>query len=475
MPKCGDAVLGEIMNNMSVAELFRASIGEDAVLQDYERLPEYGADKSRVGTFPPDVVLLPESEEQVSAILRLAQEHKIPVTPRGGGTGLTGGAVPVSGGAVLSMERMANIISIDADARMATVQPGVVTSTFIEELDKVGLFYPPAPNSWSSTIGGNLFHNSGGPRSYKYGSILDYVTGARIALMGGQVIEVGNRANRGYAGYNMMGLMTGSEGTLGIATEITLCVRKQPEARKTVVLEAASAQQAVAAVSAIANAGVDVSAVDLIGKTCSSLVSAKGKFSFRTDDPWVILIETDGEEEAIGRRLSDVLGVVEGLGIPEVYPIHDEADVQAIWEDRRNMFLYLSEEYPGLIVEDIGVPVAKLDSLVDHLERLSAERNLRWAAIGNIGEGNLHIGCLQRDASPEARDNAKGLFAEMLTWVTDSGGEISFEHGISFKKRDIYSKFTDPKLVELQAAIKAVFDPEGLLNPGKIFKGSTEE
>ncbi len=453
-----------------LAGALAAHVDPSGILTDDASLNRYGADQSRLGVFRPDVVALPATEREVSAVMRVAAETRTPVTPRGGGSGLTGGALPVDGGIALSLERMNAILDIDAEARVARVQAGVVTGDLVDRAEAAGLFYPPSPNSLRlSTIGGNLAHNASGPRSLKYGAIQDYVLGARVALIGGDVVEVGSGSHKGFTGYNMAGLLVGSEGTLGVATEISLSLLRLPPARATLVVEFIEVRDAVRAAQTAIATGLDLAALDLVGAFCTRELAAAGEFAFRSENPNALLIELDGAEATVAANLQACRDVFASHPHTHAYTLRSAAEQAQVWQARRAVFGTMIRSYPGLVVEDMCVPVSRIHALVDRLHALADQHDVPWAALGNVGEGNLHVGALFDERGAQEQARAQVFFRELLGEVSAMGGSLSFEHGISYKKREAYCAREDAALIDLQRRLKSAFDPMGLLNPGKIF------
>lgn len=430
----------------------------------------FASDKSGLGPYQPSLAVLPTTEAEVEAVLRLAAEEKIPVTPRGGGSGLTGGALPARGGIVLSLERMNAILDFDPASRVVVAQAGVLTGDFADFAEERGMFYPPCPNSLRiSTLGGNFAHNSSGPRSFKYGSIQDYALSARAVLMGGGAIRTGNPGSKSFSGYNLTGLLLGSEGTLAVVTELAIRLLPAPECRRTWVFEYDLLRDAVAAAQKLALSGIDAAALDVMDGACAERVRNAGHFEFRARGCNALLIEFDGNMDTVQIAENRTLALLSRPGFVHAYTVGGDEGQAVLWKARRAVFPEMMAAFPGMMVEDVCVPVARLGDLVDAIERFSLRFGVHWAAVGNIGEGNLHIAALFPEHTPESKAKAGEFFAGLLQVVLELKGSLSFEHGISLKKMASYSRHTDPTLLRLQMSLKAAFDPECLLNPGKIF------
>lgn len=431
---------------------------------------KYGYDKSTIHGNRDFIVVFPYTTKALQKILSTCYDFDIPVVPRGAGSGLTGGAVPLQEGVILSFERMNKIISFDKRLGIVKVEPGVITADLQHFLEEQGYFFPPAPNSQGiSTIGGNLFHNSSGPRSYKYGSFGEFLLGIQIICMDGTLLNFGDSYSRGFVGYNLCSLMIGSEGTLAVATEISLKVLPIPEYRILLMIETNSIIDSAKVSELISYNNNAISTVDLVGKDASNcLQSTIPEFKLKKTNPSLIMVELEGSKDVINSQLSYIRNTLEPIEDIYIQEIHCINIQKQIWYARNNLYLYLKQAYPCMAVEDICVPPQEVAYMLSHIEQNALARGITWCAIGNIGEGNLHIGITNTDKIDQvARDS---FFKEILTTACLNGGAISFEHGVAAKKKDIFTKTYAPEFIELHQRLKATFDPKNLLNPGKMFE-----
>lgn len=500
------------------AELARAvgsdrltSQPEDLLVSSYDATPQ--AALPGVGALP-DVVIYPERTLHVQRVLRLAHEHRIPVYPRGAGTGLTGGAVPVAGGIVLDLSRMNRIISIDTENLVAVVESGVVVSDFQQEAESRGLFYPPDPASAEySTMGGNVAECAGGLRGLKYGVTRDYVLALETVLATGEVIHTGRGTLKSVTGYDVTKLLIGSEGTLGVFTEITVKLIPLPEALETFLLFFPRVEAAGRCVSRIIAGRILPRALEFMDRTtfecvrayrskgapeptCAgddALRQAQGRASpsnpeagqslppggsaesrgwpgsFPTEAGAVLLVELDGAGEAIAREREAVVEVARGLGAFEVLAARDDREREWMWEFRRVVSPALLSRSPGRINEDICIPRSRIPEMLDYLEALSREFSLPVANFGHAGDGNIHVNILVDAGDPTHLERAERMVERVFRRTVEMGGTLSGEHGIGLTKRRFLSLEVGSTEMELMRALKRLFDPRGILNPGKIF------
>jgi glycolate oxidase len=457
---------------VDVAELLSRELGKDRVLRTPEALEPYGRDESGRGVFPPDAAVLCDSRAEIELVLRLAAEHAVPVTPRGAGSGMTGGALPVRGGLVLSTERMKKIIDINPDDRIAVVEPGVINGDLQAAVEAQGLFYAPDPASLAlCSMGGNVAENAGGPRAFKYGVTRDWTLGLVVTLMGGETLRLGRRTPKGVTGYDLTALFVGSEGTFGVTSEITVKLVGRPEGVGTLVAIMPDAVSAGRAVSAIIRKGYRPRALELMDKATIDHVRPRAAFTFPADAGALVLIELDGEPEGMEANILRCGGVCEEHGATDVIIARDDADRERLWAARRGCSRALREAHAFKLSEDIVVPPGAIAAMLERVDGIAARERLMTATFGHAGDGNLHVNVLtdedHRDAGVAARiENALGgVFRAAL----DLGGTLSGEHGIGIAKARYMAWEQSAEVIDWQKRLKRLWDPRELLNPGKIF------
>lgn len=452
----------------AVAELRSAFPGR-SVVQDPDRLAEYGHDESDLGTFPPDVAVLPESATDVQRLFAIASRHRVPVIPVAARSGKSGGILAVEGGIAVSMERMNRILEVNPEDLVARVEPGVITGHLQAEVEKHGLFYPPDPNSLEiCTIGGNVAENAGGPRALKYGVTREYVLGLTVVIPTGEILRLGHRSIKGVAGYDLTALLVGSEGTLGIVTEAMLKLLPCPRHVATALVAFESVAVAARAVSRVLAQGVIPRCLELLDDVALAAAAKTSPFQFPSGAGAALLFETDGNDaEQVFAEIVRIAELVQGDAAGEVVVAQSEAQRRAIWETRRNLSVNLKALHPLKLSEDIAVPRSRIPEMVERAKRAGAERGLTVATYGHAGDGNLHCNVLfDRE---EERSRVDEAVVEILRGAVDLGGTITGEHGVGLAKRDHLVYEQGRELVALQRRLKAVFDPLGILNPGKIF------
>lgn len=459
------------ISNTILAEIKNA-IGDENVFIDDESLANYAHDETEDLKYFPELVVKPKDTAGVSALLKICNQYKVPVTPRGGGTGLSGAALPVFGGVLLSMERFKSIIDIDTENLQATVEPGVITEVFINAVAEKGLLYPVDPSSKGSCfIGGNVAHGSGGPRVVKYGTIREYILNLEIVLANGDVIWTGANTLKYASGYNLTQLMIGSEGTLAVVTKIV--TKLIPAVSQNVLMLASFAtnEQACAAVSAIFRAGITPSALEFMERKGVEWVIKFDdiKFDLKDEVNAFLMIEFDGDDlDTIFKDCEKVNSVLEEFGCLDVLFADTAQQKEDIWRMRRTM----AESVKSNSVykeEDTVVPRAALPKLVNGIKEIGAKYGFESVCYGHAGDGNLHINIIKAGMSDEDwKHKLKDGIVEIFELTAALGGTISGEHGIGLVQKDYMSiKYSEIHL-NLMRNIKAVFDPNGILNPGKI-------
>lgn len=435
----------------------------------------YSHDHTEDLTFYPELVLMPENTSEVSQIMAYCNQHNIAVTPRGAGTGLSGGALAIEGGVMLSTEKLNQILHIDEDNLQVTTEPGVITEVLQNAVKERGLFYPPDPASKGSCfIGGNIAENSGGPKAVKYGVVKDYVLNLELVLPNGEVVWTGANVLKNATGYNLTQLIIGSEGTLGVVTKIVLRLIPHPKLDSLMLVPFNSIEDAASAVSAIFKMGVIPSAMELMERD-AILMAQKfiNDYSLELDDQTQahLLIEVDGNEDAILMSdLEKIFSIVEQFDCGEVLIAENEAQKNNLWRLRRVVGEAVKKQsiYKE---EDTVVPRASLPELLKKVKLIGSEYGFRSVCYGHAGDGNLHINILKDSLSDEfwnttLNEAIRKLFSE----VSRLGGTISGEHGIGYVQRDFLDIVFSSTQIELMKGIKNVFDPNGIMNPKKIWK-----
>ena len=449
----------------------RTIVGAEHVSTEPDICLTYGTDALGRG-HAADAVETPASTAEVAANARACFETSTPMVPRGGGTGYTGGAVPVRGGILISLERLNRILEIDQGNLLAVVEPNVITGDLQDAVERVGLFYPPDPASLRrSAIGGNVAENAGGPRAFKYGVTRQYVLGLEAVLANGEVIRTGGKVVKNVVGYDLTQLLVGSEGTLAIITKIVLRLVPKPPAHATLRATFADVQHAVDAVSAIVAARVVPAALELVDAESLTAVSAylKGRMLAPPNTGALLLVEVDGGAEQVEAEASRVAQACQQAGASQVLRAETEAEREELWKVRREISPSLKVITPMKVNHDVVVPKARVPQLFDLVARLRKDYGLRIPCFGHVGDGNIHVNIMVSpdDAAQVQRghDAARALFAGVIALE----GSISGEHGIGFAKAPYLSMELSPETIAVMREIKRVFDPTGILNPGKIF------
>lgn len=447
--------------------LAERALGASRVLTTKEDCEPYARDESEaVGTVP-DAVLLAESGEDIAAALAVASESGVPITPRGGGTGRTGGAVPVQGGLLLSVLGMNRIKEIDRREGVAVVEPGVKLVDLHRAVEKEGWFYPPDPNSLDDcVIAGNVAENAGGPRAFKYGVTRDYVLGLEAFLIGGQRLSVGRRTIKGVTGYDVLGLLVGSEGTLAVFGDVTLRLIPRPREVRTLLALFPSVHQAATAVANIVAEGIVPRCLELMDAGTLQAIRDAGNIIDERAGA-LLLVEVDGTEEECLRGAERVGEACDGARSLSVELARTEEERERLWAARRQMSPAVRQLTQYKLSEDVVVPRQRMPELLDRLAERSARTGVRSIAYGHAGDGNLHVNFLWND--PGEREAVHQAIVELFRDVVSLRGTLTGEHGIGVMKAPYLGLEQSPELIALERTLKSVFDPRGLLNPGKIF------
>lgn len=450
-----------------------AIVGKEHLLTSPEDLACYSYDGTgRVHL--PEAVVLPESAEQVSLIMRLAGKYHFPVVPRGAGSGMTGGALPVQGGLVLVMSRMNRILEIDPENMICVVEPGVVTGELQQNLKKYQLMYPPDPASLKfCSIGGNAAECAGGPSAVKYGVTRDYIIGMEVVLATGAIIKTGVRTEKSVVGYDLTRLFIGSEGTLGIFTKLILKLLPLPQAKMTFLLLMDSLAGATTLVAKILSSGILPCTLEYMDRTAIGIIGHLLADPLPEETEALLLVEVDGSTEQVTEQARQLVLFLQQENIL-FQQAKDDKEVKALWQARRSISPATFSLRPHKISEDVVVPRSKISELVAYAEQLSLELNLIILTFGHAGDGNIHVNIMvDREDSVELANGRKArelLFQHVIML----GGSISGEHGIGTTKSKFLSLEVDDNTLEIMKRLKQFFDPDGILNPGKIFANTQE-
>ena len=452
----------------------KSIVGAEYVFTDEESFEKYGRDETEKLHYSPAVVVKPRKAEEIGALMQLANKHLIPVTPRGAGTGLTGGALPHLGGLVIAMERFNSILEIDERNLQVTTEPGVITEVLQNAVKEKGLFYPPDPASKGSCfIGGNISENSGGPKAVKYGVVKDYVLNLEIVLPTGEIIWTGSNVLKNATGYNLTQLIVGSEGTLGIVTKIVLRLIPHPKFDLLMLAPFDSLEKASEAVSAIFRAGITPSAMELMEIESIKLASklCESTAITITDNLAAhLIIEVDGnDKDVLMKDMEAIADVLTNFEVGELYFADDAQQKTELWKIRRKAN-EASVAAGYTIEEDTVVPRAELPKLIKGVKTLAAENGFKVVSYGHAGDGNLHVR-INHPLYKKSYENEviQDILFKIFELVKSLGGTISGEHGIGLIQKSFMPVMFDPITMELMKGIKKVFDPNHILNAGKIF------
>ncbi len=446
--------------------------GSENVLNDDYNREIYSKDNTEDLKFFPDFVIKPVNSKEISEVLKFANKFKIPVTPRGGGTGLSGGALPCDGGIVISLERMNRIIEIDEKNFQVVVEPGVITEVLQKECESRNLFYPVDPaSSGSCFIGGNVAECAGGPRAIKYGVTKDYVLSLEVVLPDGEIITTGSRTLKNVVGYNLTQLFVGSEGTLGIITKIILKLIPLPKIRKALLVAFNNPRDCIASVAEFFRENINPSALEFLEKDAIKAAEAHIDKKFPNSDAEAqLLIELDGDnEESLYKQMEKISEISERFGAIDIVLADDKNKVDELWTLRKS----IGEAVKAISVykeEDTVVPRFHLPDLLTGTKEISKKYNIRTICYGHAGDGNLHINILKDKMSDEEWNNSiNNAIEEIFQLAVSLGGTISGEHGIGFTQKRFLNIALSETQIELMRSIKKLFDPNNILNPNKIF------
>lgn len=446
----------------------RAICGRPHVTTAREELLCYSYD----GTgreFLPEAVVFPADTQEISAVLKLASATPFAVVPRGAGSGMTGGSLPVEGGVVLALSRLNRILEIDEENQIAVVEPGVVTGDFRAQLAPRGLYYPPDPASLKfCTMGGNVAECAGGPSAVKYGVTRDYVLGLEVVLASGEIIHTGVRTAKGVVGYDLTRLFTGSEGTLGIITKITVRLVPRPVDKKTFLALTESIGRAASLVATILRRQHPCT-LEYMDRTAIRIVKDRFPFALPEATAALLLVEVDGDEVSVGNQAASLKKLLAGENLLALKEAETSVEVAALWQARRALSPSAFKLRPHKISEDVVVPRTRIPELVAFLENLGSDCGLTIFTFGHAGDGNIHVNIMLDKSDPGETAAGQQATRALFTEVIRLGGTLSGEHGIGITKAPYLDLELDPASLEVMRGVKHFFDPKNILNPGKIF------
>ncbi len=444
-------------------------VGKENVGEDKETRICYSYDATNL-RYLPDLIVYPFNREQISAILKLANEARFPVIPRGAGTGFTGGTLPVEGGVVLVLTKMNRVLQIDPENLVAVVEPGVVTYHLQQEVEKIGLFYPPDPASLkSSTIGGNVAECAGGPRAVKYGVTKDYVLGLEVVLPTGEIITTGAQTVKSVVGYDLTKLLVGSEGTLGIITKIILRLLPLPKAKRTMLAIFPNIEAAATTVSQIISSRIIPTTLEFMDNATIRCVEDYLHMGLPVEAGALLIIEVDGAPEVLNGEVEEIQKICQANRAIETKVAKDDKEAEELWKARRAVSSAVVKLNPTKINEDVTVPRSKVANLLRQMEAISKKHNLIIVNFGHAGDGNIHVNVLIDRRKPGEEERAHVAVKEIFEATLGLGGTLSGEHGIGITKAPYLAMELGDMGVKVMKRIKQSFDPNNILNPGKIF------
>jgi glycolate oxidase len=447
---------------------FRAIVGDEGVLSEAEELAVYECDGYVVEKQVPDVVLLPENRDQVVAIVKLCNEYKVPFVPRGAGTSLAGGCLPVGGGVMITMTRMRRILEVNIRDRYAVVEPGLVNVHLTRHLAGSGYHYAPDPSSQGAcTIGGNVATNSGGPHTLKYGVTVNHLLGLEVVMPDGSVVELGGPCDDN-PGYDLTGLFVGSEGTFGICTKATLRLTRDPAAYRTLLGIFETVADATQAITRIISAGIVPAALELMDQGIVEAVEAAFQFGFPLDAGAVLLIEVDGLEVAVDGEAEQIVELCEQSQAREVRRANSGAERQLLWKCRKQAFGAIGRLSPSYCTQDGVVPRTKLPEILEFITESGARHGIRIVNVFHAGDGNIHPILLFDERDQEQVARVLKSSDEILTKCLELGGSVTGEHGIGVEKINFMDKLFEPNDLAVMADVRMAFNPDGRCSPGKM-------
>lgn len=455
-----------------VANRLRAIVGTDRYLDSAEDLINYSYDSSTDEALP-EAVVLPATTEQISEIVKVAGEAAIPVIPRGAGTNLSGGTVPLHGGIVIALTRMKRIIELNRENRYAVVEAGLTNLELQNEAQKAGLFYPPDPASWSvSTMGGNVGENAGGPRGVKYGVTRDWLLGLRVVLADGRIVQTGGITAKNVTGVDLTSLFCGSEGLLGIVTEVTVKLLPLPPFRQSIQAFFPGLDGASRTVARIIGSGIVPVALELMDNVVINLIEDSKQIGLPRGAMGLLLIMVDGPETECRRQGELIARICTDEGATGVKVAGSEEEEEALWVARRAAFGVMSQRLPNCVLEDVTVPVSRLPEMIQGIIRIGETHDLAIGVLAHAGDGNTHPVIMTDKRDTEEWGRVEKAVSDIFRLAVDLGGTLSGEHGIGTSKTPFMHLIYGEPEFQLLRELKRVLDPKGILNPGKILQGN---
>jgi glycolate oxidase len=446
-------------------------VGKDAVLTSKEDLNAYSYDGTTTWAHMPDVVVLPATAEQVSQILKLADDNKIPVTPRGAGTNVSGGSIPIKGGIVLCTTKMNKILDINKTNLTATVEPGVVLQDLNNALAKQGLFYPPDPQSFlGCTMGGTVAENAGGPYCVKYGVTKQYVLGLEVVLANGYIMKLGGVTVKNRTGYELIMLFTGSEGTLGVITKMTMRLLPMPPANKTMMVVFDDMAVGGQAVSNILASGVVPAKIEFVDNFVLRRIEEMTPMGLPVDAKALLLLQADGSPAVVEAESEQIVDILKKSGAKEIKVAKDANEAAMYWKMRSAGFAATFGAAHTVMAEDVAVPRDKLAEFIQKLGEISERTGFFISYLGHAGDGNLHPSIFTDIRNKEEFARAQEAMEEIFEAALSLGGVLSGEHGIGLEKQRFLKRAMDPVAIDVMRKIKGILDPNHILNPGKIWE-----
>ncbi|MGD0230054.1 MAG: FAD-linked oxidase C-terminal domain-containing protein [Syntrophorhabdales bacterium] len=444
--------------------------GRENVLTAPEVLKVYAYDGTTNWIHEPEVVVVPSNTQQISAIMQVANAHRIAVTPRGGGTNVSGGSVPVMGGIVLCTTRMNKVLGVDKENLSATVETGIILQDLTARLAQDGLFFPPDPQSFfGATLGGAIAENAGGPSCLKYGVTKQYILGLEVVLPTGEIAHLGGRTLKNVVGYDLLHLFISSEGTLGVITVAELKLRPIPPARKTIMVVYDSVEKAGESVSRVFESGVIPCKIELLDNWVINSMEDMLHLGLPTDAEAVLLFETDGMLEQVEKEAKTIVEIVKKHGAADVRVAPDSEEANKYWLARRAGFASIVGRARNVFTEDVTVPIGKMPALTRKCKQLADKYKLDIVVLGHAGDGNLHPSILTDIGDKDLYERSLKALEEIMQAATEMGGVLSGEHGIGLEKRRFFKQAVDPVALDMMKKIKALLDPNNVMNPGKIW------
>ncbi len=460
------------MDRARLIQAMARVVGPESVISDPVELKVYETDGLTIYKATPEVVVLPSCADEVAAVVRLCARERVPFVPRGAGTGLSGGALALEGGVVIGLNRMNRILEVDYANQRAVIEPGLVNIWLTNRVSPDGYYYAPDPASQiACSVGGNVAENSGGPHCLKYGVTTNHVLGLEVVLASGEVVEIGGWT-ADPPGYDLVGVFVGSEGTFGIVTKIVVRLLRRPEAVKTMMLVFETIADASAAVSGIIGRGIIPAAIEMMDRLSIQAVEKGTHAGYPTDAGSVLLVELDGPRAEVEALAAPIIAIGRENRMREVRVAKDDAERMLLWKGRKAAFAAMGQISPAYYVQDGVIPRTQLLKILGEIEDLGRKYGLRVANVFHAGDGNLHPLILYDDRVEGEVQKAEAMGAEITQRCIAVGGSITGEHGVGFEKRDFMPLMYAPEDLEAMAKVKRAWNPDGLLNPGKIFPTS---